>query len=209
MKLFQMEKATQSHSADSFADNDKGTLQYVWATEGNLARAVHVMRTEMDSAAATKNVQRKPVEVQAALAPETAFYRSYTEGMLRRYAVLSMEGGRVSSLLGKEMFRGKVTSYRVHGFDDVVIFVHDVEQCFKVLTKEQQRLILRIGVQEYTFGEVAAKLGCSIRSVQRHYAEALDELTAVFLSRRLLEKIETGACQGSGSSIKLVSHCPR
>src|ERR1700733_6835027 len=65
-------------------------------------------------------------EAQRQAAPEMAFYRKYTEGMLRRYVRLSMEAGRALSLLGREMFRGKVTSYHVHGFDDVVVLEHDV-----------------------------------------------------------------------------------
>lgn len=36
---------------------------------------------------------------------ELAFYRKYTEGMLRRYLRLSMNSGRVPSLLGRELFR--------------------------------------------------------------------------------------------------------
>ena len=128
--------------------------------------------------------------------------------MLRRYGVLSMESGRVPSLLGREMFRGKVTSYRMHGFDDVVIFVHDVEQCLRLLTPDQQRLIQRIGVQEYTFAEAAGMLHLSLRSVQRRYYDAVDELTGIFLERRLLERIATDPCQEGGTSAKLVSHTP-
>jgi len=53
--------------------------------------------------------------------PQMAFYRKYTEAMLRRYVRMSMEAGKVPSLLGKEMFRAKITSYRVESFEDVVI----------------------------------------------------------------------------------------
>ena len=127
------------------------------------------------------------------LAPELAFYRKYTEGMLRRYLRLSMETGRVPSLLGREMFRGKVTSYRVQGFDDVVIFVHDVEKCLKRLTDVQRVLIERIALQEYTQGETAGLVGMSLRTVVRRYAEAVDVLTSIFLETGLLEPLM--ACQ--------------
>ncbi len=126
-------------------------------------------------------------EAVEAAVPELAFYRKYTEGMLRRYMRLSMEAGRAPSLLGREMFRGKVTNYRVHGFDDVVIFVHDVDRCMAKLDEEQQHLIRRIALQEYTQGETATILGLSLRTVVRRYAEALDRLTGIFLERRLLE----------------------
>ncbi len=134
---------------------------------------------------------------RAVPAPELAFYRKYTEGMLRRYLCLSMEAGRVPSLLGREMFRGHVTSYKVHGFDDVVIFVHDVEKCLKKLTQNQQMLIERIALQEYTQGETAELVGMSLRTVVRRYAEAVDGLTSIFLEAGLLEPLT--ACQGAPS----------
>ena len=127
------------------------------------------------------------VRAQEPLNPEFAFYRKYTEGILRRYVRLSMEAGRVPSLLGQEMFRGRVTSYKVRGFDDVVIFVHDVERCLMKLTQLQQDLLERIAMQEYTQGEAASLLGMSLRTVVRRYAEALDRLTGVFLQSGILE----------------------
>jgi hypothetical protein len=144
-------------------------------------------------------------EVQAQVAPVSspvtspgmAFYRKYTEGMLRRYVRLSMEAGRAPSLLGREMFRGKVTSYRVHGFDDVVIFVHDVETCLAKLDAGQQYLIKRIALQEYTQQETAGVMGLCLKTVTRRYARALDELTEIFLKRKLLDPQK--ACQGVGS----------
>ncbi len=118
-------------------------------------------------------------EERKAIVPELAFYRKYTEGMLRRYLRLSMEKGRVPSLLGREMFRGHVTSYRVHGFDDVVIFVHDVERCLTKLTEMQRMLIERIALQEYTQGEAARLTGMSLRTLVRRYAEAVDKLGSI------------------------------
>ena len=127
--------------------------------------------------------------------PELAFYRKYTEGMLRRYLRLSMEKGRVPSLLGQEMFRGRVTSYKIRSFEDVVIFVHDVEMCLKRLTETEQKLLERIAIQEYTQGEAAGLLGMSLRTVVRKYAAAVDELTGHFLETGLLEPLL--ACQMS------------
>ncbi|HEY0306820.1 MAG TPA: sigma factor-like helix-turn-helix DNA-binding protein [Acidobacteriaceae bacterium] len=134
-------------------------------------------------------------EPATALVPELAFYRKYTEGMLRRYVRLSMEAGRVPSLLGKEMFRGKVTSYRVHSFEDVVIFVYDVEKCLNRLDTRSQELIARIGLQEYTQAETAGLLGVSLRTIVRQYADALDKLTAIFLETKLLEPHANISCQ--------------
>jgi hypothetical protein len=182
-------------------------LPQVWATEGNLAHAIQANAENPEEEQQETSTRATPV-FRVVLNPQTAFYRSYTEAMLRRYGVLSMESGRVPSMLGREMFRGKVTHYRVHGFDDVVIFVHDVERCIQLLTPEQQRLIVRIGVQEYTFGEAAGMLGLSLRSIQRRYFEAVDELTGIFLKRRLLERIAAKSCQEDDGSVEVISHTP-
>jgi hypothetical protein len=131
------------------------------------------------------------VEVKA----EVAFYRKYTEGMLRRYMRLAMETGRVPSLLGQEMFRGRVTSYRVRSFEDVVIFVYDVEKCLERLDGMSQQLVVKIALQEYTQGETAALLRMSLRTVVRKYGWALDQLTEIFLENRMLEPLLDTLCQ--------------
>jgi hypothetical protein len=118
---------------------------------------------------------------------EMAFYRKYTEGLLQRYVRLSMEAGRVSSLLGQEMFRGNVTSCRVEGFDDAVIFVHDVDRCLEKLEEEQQSLISRISLQQFTVGETATLMGLKPRTVVRRYGQAVDSLTRIFLGVQMLE----------------------
>jgi len=142
---------------------------------------------------ATSSVSAEPEEnfselvEQGRTAPEVAFYRKYTEALLRRYVRLSMEAGRAPSLLGREMFRGNVTNYSVQGFDDVVIFVHDVESCVKMLDEEGQHLIRRISILEFTLEETASLLQLPLRTVHRRYGRALDELTEIFLERKLLE----------------------
>ena len=214
MKLLTMPCKTVQDTATT---QTEGVVPQIWATEGNLAHALQQEPVPAPAAALhlVQAAAQQPAEgprtaavPAAVLAPQTAFYRSYTEAMLRRYATLSMESGRVPSMLGREMFRGKVTSYRVHAFDDVVIFCHDVENCIRTLQPEQQRLIHRIAVQEYTFGEAAGMFSTSLRTVQRRYHEAVDELTAVFLQRRLLERLAGDPCQEGGTSVEVVSHIP-
>ena len=147
-------------------------------------------------------VAERVVAVQPELEPkadieprvELAFYRKYTEGMLRRYLRLSMQSGRVPSLLGRELFRGNVTSYRVHGFEDAVIFCFDVEKRLGRLQVMDQQLIKRIALQEYTQGEAAGMLGLSLRNCIRQYGQALDQLTELFLEARMLEPLKS--CQG-------------
>jgi hypothetical protein len=149
-------------------------LPYIWAIGAELPVMVHA-----------------PVEQ---LGPEVAFYRKYTEAVLRRYVKMSMEAGKVPSLLGQEMFRGKVTNYRVGNFDDVVIFLHDVDRCVEKLDADEQQLISRMSLQQYTVGETAELLGLKPRTVIRRYGEALDRLTRVFLAARMLEPLNS--CQG-------------
>jgi hypothetical protein len=154
-------------------------LPMVWATverKGQAARPA--------AKVAVKPAARKP----AAVTPLDA-YRKYTEALLRRYSQMAMESGRVPSLLGRELFRGKVTNYVVHGFDDVVIFVHDVANCLEQLDSETCQLIERIALQEYTLEETAALLGLPVWRVSRQYGNALDQVTKMFLERKMLERL--------------------
>jgi hypothetical protein len=179
-------------------------LPVVWATESFEPESFDseffetgTLETEILETEAADQYVGDEEEAQQQVAPEMAFYRKYTEAMLRRYVSMSMEAGRVPALLGKEMFRGKVTSCRMQSFDDVVIFVHDVTRCLHMLTQGQQYLIRRIALQEYTQAETAAATGIPLRTVHRRYARALDELTEIFLERRLLEP--RMACHEAGS----------
>ena len=118
--------------------------------------------------------------------PQMAFYRKYTEAMLRRYVRMSLEVGRVPSLLGREFFRARVTSYRMESFEDVVIFCHDVERCLRRLSTTEQFVMDRIGLKRYTVAETAAMVNTDPRTIVRRYTRALDRLTAIFLETRLL-----------------------
>jgi hypothetical protein len=125
--------------------------------------------------------------------PELAFYRKYTEAMLRRYLQMSMTSGRVPSLMGREMFRGNVTHCRTQSLEDVVIFCLDMEKKLARLQPMEQRLIARIALQHYSQPETAAMLGMSLRHTIRRYGEALDRLTALLLEARMLEPLQS--CQ--------------
>lgn len=114
------------------------------------------------------------------------FYRKRTERLLRRYMRMSLDMGRMPSIVGNIVFRGRATCYRLKNFEDAVIFVIDVERCLKRLDPASQELIARIALQEYTQGEAAELTEQSLRSVQRHYGEALDRLTKILLEKKLL-----------------------
>jgi hypothetical protein len=113
-------------------------------------------------------------------------YRERTVSMLRRYMRLSVEVGRLPSLLGREFFRTRVTSYSVSTFEDTVIFVHDVDRSLEKLDWFEKELIGKIVLQEYSQDQAAILLGCWRRTVARRYLEAVDRLTEIFLEGGLL-----------------------
>ena len=146
--------------------------------------------TPRSSARCVDGTKWSPVSEERSIAPpkpELAFYRKYTEAMLRRYARLSLSVGRMPALLGHDAFRGKMSTYRVTSFEDSVIFVYDVEKCLKKLDGFSQELIRRISIQEYTQGEAAGLMHVSLRTIVRRYGEAVDMLTQIFVDRRLLD----------------------
>ena len=116
-------------------------------------------------------------------------YRDRTVGLLRRYLRLSVEAGRLPSLLGREFFRTRVTSYHVTTFEGAVIFVLDVERCLEKLDDLEKKLITKIVFQDHTQDETARLLGCWRRTVGRRFPETLDRLSDIFLQGGLLERL--------------------
>ncbi len=121
--------------------------------------------------------------------PDLWLYRENTVVLLRKFLYLSLEVGRLPSILGRQVFRAKVTSYRMVTFEDRVIFVHDVERCLDLLDGFSQQLIARITLQEYTHEEAARLLHCCSKTIQRMYPEALDRLSEIFLQVGLLRPL--------------------
>ena len=121
--------------------------------------------------------------------PDIWLYRDRTIALLHRFLHLSMETGRLPSLLGREFFRAKVTSYRMVTFEDAVIFVRDVEHCLELLDEFSRQLIARLTLQEYTQAETAGLLRCSRKTIQRKYPDALDHLSEIFLAVGLLQPL--------------------
>lgn len=119
--------------------------------------------------------------------PELCLYRGRTTGMLRRYQHLATESGKLPSILGAEFFRTRVTSYTVYTFEDIVIFVHDVERCLAKLDEFSRKVIARRILQGYTDIETAALLGCSERHLRRLLPEALDHLSEIFLAAGIMK----------------------
>ena len=127
-------------------------------------------------------------------------YRERTIGMLRRYLRFALEVGRLPSILGRELFRSKITSYRMASFEDAVIFVHDVERALEQLMFFHQQLIATIIFQEYTHDEAAEVLRCGRRTITREFPLAIDCVSEIFLNGGLLNRLPTvpveKTCQG-------------
>src|SRR2546430_17701579 len=64
---------------------------------------------------------------------ELWLYRDRTMGLLRRYRRISIEVGRLPSLLGRWVFRGRGSLYHVTRFEEAAIFLRGVEVCFQKL----------------------------------------------------------------------------
>ncbi len=115
-------------------------------------------------------------------------YRDRTVALLKRYARASVEVGRLPSLLGRECFRARVSSYPMTSFEDVVIFVHDMDTVLQRLSPFQQRLIAMNILEEYSLIEVARLLPCPLRTVEREVPDALDVLSRAFLESGLIKQ---------------------
>jgi len=126
-----------------------------------------------------------------------AFYRKHTIALLRRYLAISMELGRTPCVLGTIVFRGRVSSYRIRSFEDLVIFIFDVEKCLKRLDAQSQAAVAHIALEDYTYEETAAITGNSRASTARIYGAALDRLTQWFLECGLLKPEVEIFSQGS------------
>jgi len=141
-------------------------------------------------------------------------YRGRTLALLRRYFHMSLDLGRLPSLLGREFFRARVTAYQVHSFEDVVILVHDVERCLEKLNDFSRSLVARIVLQDYTWDETASLMGCSRRTVARQFSRTLDLLSETFLATGLLRPFPStsseepvAACQEAGQGESPATGC--
>ena len=115
-------------------------------------------------------------------------YRARVVTMLRKYLQYSIETGRLPSLLGREFFRAKVTSYTVVTFEDRVIFVHDMEKCLEKLDEFSRQLIARHILQEHDQEATGRLLGCTERTVRTYVPIVLDLFTEILFDVGLLAR---------------------
>ena len=116
-------------------------------------------------------------------------YRSRTMALLRRYARASVEVGRLPSLLGREFFRSRVTSYTMRSFEDTMVFVTDMDHTLEKLDAFDKKLVAMYVLEEFTISEVSRTLGCCERTAERLLHDAIDQLSRSLLVRGLLERL--------------------
>ncbi|MGB9072907.1 MAG: hypothetical protein WCC22_09560 [Terriglobales bacterium] len=119
-------------------------------------------------------------------------YRDRTVALLKRYGQASVEVGRLPSLLGREFFRSRITSYSKMSFEDIVILVLDVEMAIERLHPLHKKLIAMSVLEEFSFPEVAQLVPCPLRAVEREVPEALDRLSRMFLDGGLIRELPFG-----------------
>ena len=144
--------------------------------------------------------------------PDLWLYRERTIALLKRYLRISIEVGRLPSLLGRELFRSKVTSYRMSSFEDAVIFVHDVERALDQLDNFGKDLVAVIIFQDYSQDEAAEILRCARRTVCREFPETIDKVSDLFLDGGLLNRLPPrrpveNSCQGGQNTQFSASPC--
>ena len=144
--------------------------------------------------------------------PDLWLYRERTIAMLKRYLRISIEVGRLPSILGRELFRSNVTSYRMSSFEDAVIFVHDVERALDQLDNFGKDLVAVIIFQDYSQDEAAELLHCARRTVCRVFPEAIDKVSDMFLDGGLLNRLPPrrpveNSCQGGKNTEFPASLC--
>jgi hypothetical protein len=160
------------------------------------------------TSAQTTNLEEWSLMGQAELQPQALFgendvdiclYRRRTVVLLRRYFRASVEMGRLPSLLGRECFRSRVTSYTMRNFEDVVIFVTDMERAIEKLSAIEKKMLAMSIFEEYTVPEVAWLLGNTQRTVERLLQNALDHLSRILLAGGFME--ELGLITGGGKKL--------
>jgi len=144
------------------------------------------------------NTQSWSLSGQAEVPPSVIFgeteldlwpYRVRTVALLRRYARASVEIGRLPSLLGREFFRSRVTSYSMGSFEDVVIFVTDMEHTIEELDALEKKLVAMSVLEEYSIPEISRLLAYPQRTVERLLQGSIDQLSRILLARGLLERL--------------------
>ena len=122
--------------------------------------------------------------------PEMLCFRGQTLALVRHFFEISAQVGRVSSLLGREFFRARVTHHAIPSFEEQAVFVRDIELCLSKLGAEHARVLTLLGLYDYSYDEVSRMMHCSRTLARQWFSEALDCLSEIFLDAGLLRESE-------------------
>jgi AraC-like DNA-binding protein len=120
--------------------------------------------------------------------PEMLCFRGQTLALVRHFFEISSQVGRVSSLLGREFFRSRVSHHANPSFEEQAVFVRDVELCLEKLGRDHREVLTLLGLYDYSYDEVSQMLHCSRTLVRQWFNEALDCLSEIFLKAGLLRE---------------------
>jgi DNA-directed RNA polymerase specialized sigma24 family protein len=116
------------------------------------------------------------------------FYRTLTVRLLRRYARISTTMGRLPSVLNCEPTRSRPHSYNKRKFEDLMIFVTDMDRALEQLSDWERKLLAINIIEDYTTAEVARMLAFPLRTIERQIHAAIDSLSRVMEKRGMLEE---------------------
>jgi hypothetical protein len=128
-------------------------------------------------------------------------HRDRTVALLKQYARMAVESGRLPSLLGRECFGTRVTPYAMASFEDMAIFVHDMQTALSQLDELQQQLITLNVLEEFAQWEIARELQCTTRWIEWQVSDALDDLSGELVKRGLLSCQERRENENGGKSL--------
>jgi hypothetical protein len=120
--------------------------------------------------------------------PEMLCFRGQTFALVRHFFELSCQVGRLPSLLGRELFRSRVSHHAIPSFEEQVVFVRDVELCLAKLSEENAEIITLVGLYDFSHDEVAEMLRCSKAWITQRLALAIDSLAEIFLQAGVLSE---------------------
>jgi hypothetical protein len=120
--------------------------------------------------------------------PDAMFFRAQTLAIVRHFFEISCQIGRLPSILGRELFRARVSHHAIPSFEEQVVFVHDVERALARLNPQDGEVLSLVGLYQYSLEEVAQLLGRSRSSVVQRFADSVDHLAEMFLASGLLRE---------------------
>lgn len=115
------------------------------------------------------------------------FYRARTVRLIRRYAKTSTTMGRLPSLLEREPIGSRPHAYNKRKFEDLMIFVADMDRALEHLSDWERKLLAINIVEDYTLAEVSRIVAFPQRTVERQIHAAIDNLSRVMQKRGMLE----------------------